>query len=303
MTPRHAKVWSASERWAHARTTLSKARTKLWTTIIGIGIVVALLTGIFQLVKWFSEAPSGVDSLEVEAATARSGYAIPADAPFDEMPLSFVGNSTFPTCSPELHEWLDRHGRPYDAAFALNMRSTATSGAKMTVKDFTTAGSLSTPSVPWIDVGCVGPPASPVPSQHGQLHTSAGSVAVFTHLGIDSDAAANQLQVGSPVLYELEPGEPAMIVLTLSGDKDFEGSLSVTVASGKDEREVIVPTDDGERIFVPSFDRTKIRAIQIVPPILGDPGLIKCILVGPSGQPTAQTCSGEDIVNLLRDVR
>lgn len=299
--PRHADRRSIADQRTGATAQLQKLGKRTWLIVGGIGVVVALITGILQLSEQVSKRPSTTDRVEMEATSlANFGYAVRVNAPFNEMPLTFVRDRSGSgyECSPELLDWLGSHGRKYDEWFRVSLRSTADSGARITVKDFTTKGTLTTPAIPWVRVICGLPVGAAISSQLGSLQTSPGSTAAFDDLAGLIGEAVKQPEGGSPVLYELEPGEPATIQLKLSTDEDFEGSLMATVASGDDTKEVVIPVKGQEKIFVPSFRRMDYFRVRIVPPFSGNAGFMECILVK-DGRDNPFNCSGEDLVDIF----
>lgn len=298
--PRHADRRSIADLRTGATTQLQKLGKRTWLIVGGIGVVVALITGILQLSEQVSKRPSTADRVEMEATSPTVGYAVRVDAPFNEMPLTFVRDRSGSKyeCSPELLDWLGSHGRKYNEWLRVSLRSTADSGARITVKDFTTKGTLATPAVPWVRVICSLPIGAAISSQLGSLQTSPGSTAAFDDLAGPIGEMVKQPEGGSPVLYELEPGEPATIELKLSTDEDFEGSLMATVASGDETKEVVIPVNGQEKIFVPSFRRMDYFSVRIVPPFSSNAGFMECIFVK-DGRNNPFNCSGEDLVDIF----
>lgn len=301
---KHADEKGNSGKGRGGQAQLQKVGKRIWLFVGGAGVVIALITGVLQINEQVSKRPSSTDRVELEATPLRltSGYALPVDAPFEEMPLTFVPNpyGVGHVCSPEVHDWLGSHGREYVTAYRISLRSTADSGARITVKDFSAKGTLADQAVPLIQVACAGPGVGAViSSQQGTLQTRAGSTAVFTDLSVQLREAFNQPPGGSPVLYELEPGEPAIIDLMLTTDEDFEGSLVATIASGEDAKEVVIPLKGLEEIFLPSFSRTTGVEVRIVPPKGDDPAFIDCVFAQPTGAEKTYRCDREDLASIL----
>lgn len=273
---------------------------KVWAVVGGAGVLTGLILGAIELSDRLSTREAGTGTLAVEVVPRRTGitgaFAVPITAPFDELPRELARHPSdrYDICSPAQLDWLARYGRAFVNHFYVNLHNTADSGTRIIVDRFSTKGSLETPAVPLVAVYCVEPVGGPISMQSAGLPADTLSTASFLP-GIQTDSLA-----GSPVMYELEPGESADLFLMVSSVQSLEGHLTARVRSGTEEEEVRLSVDGAGPLYLPAFGVTRNFAVHLGGGIGNGAARYSCVELNDGGSSVgASDCTDEELMKRL----
>ena len=267
------------------RRSLPKWLGTAWGKVVAVGGALATIVGIVAIVLSVTEAVGrndttvgsvSVDSEVVDEAPApRSGvaavegvgleyykvsgdytsWAVPVDAPFGELLAATGGEYAGNGCTVEQVAWLERYGVSLpNQRLRVALRNTATSGSSLVVSNIRAEGELSEPAVEVVDVSCSEPiRGEPIP-QYAELAIGTGEVAVFSEIEeymrdwyVGTGEAG---EPGTPVVFDIAPGEAASLELHYEHALDFHGRFVATVTVDGVESTLVL-TPNGEDIFAP----------------------------------------------------
>ena len=212
---------------------------RTWKRIAGIAAAavsaISFITGVVAVIPILTRDATRFDSLVLTAEPFRPtvlDYAVPLDAPFDSFPLS---DTTF--CDPVQQAWLDEFGEVYTSRYMVTFQNNATEGSMLAMDDLRGEGDRMPPESTAIRVECDTTGLAPSNLRAARLDlSSSGDIAYF-----DDSALRDSPVPDSPVVLNLAPGEGAQLLLQLSSSARFDGAVHITVRSGSDERDVVLP--------------------------------------------------------------
>lgn len=241
----------------------------LLTVVTTLLIAVTLWVRLDDVVLWSDSPKSGpvltgavilgdVEGFEVDTFhyPRPTAYVLLATAPFRDFPrVTDDDVMERGGCTKRQHEWLARNARPAtDSQSRITLINSRTTGEAITVKNIRAVGASARPVAPTVRVTCSPPPPGPQPLQPGFLTVDKEAIAVFSQvneewtpgLWLESGVAE---QPAAPLVYRLEPGEDAHLVLEYETPVNFTGQLIATVVA--DGRETNVNLSS-ERVFIAS---------------------------------------------------
>lgn len=225
--------------------------------LTGLGSLIGLAVGIISILPIIFNNSSSLNTLSLSASPYRSDevrhYVLPLNAPIEQFPPSEV------SCSEEQSVWLDAHGERFQRDYLIEVRNTAENGSFIALQNFHGVGRLSSGSE-GVVVECDMTSATAVAEPaHLQMDTTTGAYFDKSDFGDAGQGAPN-----TPLAYNLEPGETGQIVLSLSSLKDFEGSLQVSAAVGKEIKNVSL-TSSGAPLTIafPGSSLSRTIAIKV----------------------------------------
>ncbi len=199
---------------------------------------ISFVTGIVAVIPILTKDATKFDSLKIEAEEFRPAvlqFAVPVGAPFESFPTS-----TSLECGPDQQAWLARFGERYSSQFMITFQNNASEGAMLALANFRGVGERKMESTEAIRVECDTAGMAPSKLLAARLELGVeGEIAYFD----DSLLPQSDLP-DAPVILNLAPGEGAQLLLQLRSGRRFTGDINVTVKSGADFRDVLVPLAD-----------------------------------------------------------
>jgi hypothetical protein len=260
----------------------------VWGKVVTVAVVLATAIGVVGIVVAVTEAAGrndttvgsiSVESQQVEEESApRTGlasvdgvaldryegdpttWAVPVDAPFGEFMTQTVEEADDTGCTPSQLAWLKEHGVPYGShLLRVDLINTATSGSRLVVSDIRPEGELTAPETDVVMVSCQPGIGGEPLAQFATLALGTGEQAVFGDIQEDciTDpyycwyAGTGETGVpGTPVIFDIAPGEAAILVLRYDHAVDFRGRFVATVSVDGVESTLVL-TPNGEDIYAP----------------------------------------------------
>jgi hypothetical protein len=213
---------------------LGKVVKSPWFLLVGgiaavLSLVAALTGPVPELFKQRTKASSLVAEPVNKPNIAT--YALPLDAPLEQMPVAGPG-----PCSADTAEWLRRFGTEIPNAQAISIRSTAEDGAMLAVDNLRAVDVEASDALPAIQFVC---------SDEGNADL------VVLDLSLDQDRKAYEKSDGGsrPFAFNLEPGEVGnlMVVLKTNDDKAYSGRLVADVTTGTSKETIALPVNGENR--------------------------------------------------------
>jgi hypothetical protein len=306
---------------AHPRRSLRGWLGTAWGRAVTLGAVLASAIGVVGIVLAVTEAAgrndTTVESISVESEqvedepAARSGlpavdgvsldyyegdrvhWAVPVDAPFGEL-LTAGGSHAGNGCTVEQVAWLEQYGIPLPVQLLrIDITNTATSGSRLVVSDIRAEGELSEPAVDVVMVSCERSIGGEPTPQYAELAIGTGEIAVYSEIEESSrDWYSDEAgEPGTPVVFDVAPGEAATLSLRYEHALDFRGRFVATVTVDGTESTLVL-TPNGEDIFAPivTIDTASLSILDMVP---------ECWVSGtrvPGGQPLCDLARWESVL-------
>lgn len=202
-------------------------------------------------------------------------YAVPVDAPWEELWAMFDGN---PCGESEAQRaWLDEHGTPIPYPLVrVELSNTAAAGSDIIVSSIRAQGDLQMPPgdtvTVGINVGCLGAVDEGI---YSRLQIGVDPVAVFDecykmtegscYFGADPAPVA-----GDPVTFPIRPGQTRILHLAYTTAVDFRGRFVATL-DVDGQQSTIDLSPDGADVIVPVVTRP-----GVVLSIAGVPEDVSC---------------------------
>ncbi|WP_307101494.1 hypothetical protein [Arthrobacter globiformis] len=247
--------------------------------------VVTVITSVVSIWPIIFKDESSLQSLKITMKPFRaadvSHFGLPVSAPIESFPKG--GH----LCSPEQEEWLNQHGVRFQRDYLVELRNSAGGGGSLAVSHFRGAARSTAPVNAAYTVECDKTGDGGVVAEPARLPLDSGEGAFFDKSVM---GPAGTGQPNTPLAYNLRPGETGQIVLTLSALSNFNGDVTVDVASGDESSEVKVAQEQGAPIEVPGVLSPRTILIKV------EDGALVCH-VTPNSSAQIKSCNTQDVFN------